>query len=116
MKNKFRRLPSPVDSVITPRPRDQKIVMPTGIVNLSPPKDFQKKVQKLQDTGKIDREDFNNAKDIGNFLDFYNDTLKKKKDERAAEDILEISKLLVRLETQKSVIISPPKKTIDLQI
>lgn len=110
MKKDFRNLPSPKDSVIAPRPRDQKIVLPTGNINLKPPADFKKKLQRLKETGTLDRNDFNNAKEIGQFLDFYNDTLKQDRNRRAKEDIIEISKLLVRLQTQKNILLDSPKK------
>lgn len=110
MKDQFRNLPSPKDSVITPRPREQKIILPTGNINLKPPKDFKKKLQRLTETGSFDRNDFNNAKELGQFLDFYNESLREKRKQRADEDIIEISKLLVRLQTQKTILLDSPKK------
>ena len=64
---------------------------------------FDKAKQRLDETGKLSLEDFNNAAEIGAFIDWYNQRLKDKKEAESTRNIIEISKLLARLQTQKHI-------------
>jgi len=75
-----------------------EIYLPSEHETIPKPEKFEQKVRMLKDTGKMDKNDFGNAKEIGQFIDFYNGTVKESHDKAASNEVLEISKLLVKLQ------------------
>lgn len=57
---------------------------------------FDEIKKKLEATGKLDLNDFDNTQDIGLFLDWYNQGISDKKKKRGDDDISEITKALAR--------------------
>ena len=86
-----------------------QIIMPNKVKAISKPKNFEKALQRMKETGKIDPNDFNNAADIGAFIDFYNDGVRNKKKAHLDGEVTEISKLLVKLMTTKTFLPNKPK-------
>jgi len=85
------------------RPKeDPKILLNNGVAPkpISPIK-FKKMLKKFNELGKLDRNDFNSGKELGQFVDFYNEMVKKKRQDYDDNEIHEISKWVARLETQK---------------
>lgn len=70
---------------------------------------FDKIKKKFDATGKLYLEDFNNVEDMGLFLDWYNKGVTSDKEKHASGEIIEISKLLARLMTQKNIVIDTKK-------
>ena len=102
--------PSPVDSVAAPRTKEQ-FKFPTKIPVIREPRNFKRAMARLNETGKLSLEDFNNAAEIGAFIDFHNNTVRKKKDEWANNEIVEIAKFLERTMRQKSFVIRATKRS-----
>lgn len=94
-------LPRTPESVPTPRERKNAIHVSKS-VNIRKPKNFEKALQTLEKTGKIDRNDFSSAADIGAFIDFLNNANEKKQETWAQNEITEISKFLARIMTSKT--------------
>ncbi len=65
---------------------------------------FEKIKKSMEATGKLDVQYFNNAKDIGMFIDWYNTTVKERKQAHHDNEITEISKLLAKISGRKSFI------------
>jgi hypothetical protein len=66
---------------------------------------FDKIKKKYDATGKLDLQDFDNAEDIGMFIDWYNKGVKDSKEAEATREIIEISKFLARIQGRKTFII-----------
>ena len=118
MKNKKERNPKEPDfyertGAAKGPPPGGKDLFPGGAGGRSkkflPRGNFKMVKEKLAATGKLDLEDFNNAEDVGLFLDWYNKGLQDKAEAAATRETLEISKLLVKLMTQKNIVINPKK-------
>lgn len=58
----------------------------------------------MKETNKLHAEDFNNAEDIGVFLDHHNELVEKKGVKRSEDDISEISKMVVRIMNKKTIV------------
>ena len=95
-------VPTPVDSVAAPRTKEQ-FKFPTEAKKIKAPKNFNKAMQRLQDTGSLSLEDFDSAADVGAFIDFYNESMIKGREDHYNNEILEISKFLAKVETQKNI-------------
>ena len=57
---------------------------------------FNEIKRKFEELGKLDLYDFNNTADLGAFLDWYNLSISSSKEKSFNNDVLEISKYLVR--------------------
>jgi len=100
--------PSSKDSVAAPR--EKKLMKIAKGHTVRKPKNFDKALKRLKETGELSLDDFNNTQDIGAFLDFYNDTLQKDKEKDLNNDIVEISKLLAKMLTEKTIFMGGSKK------
>jgi hypothetical protein len=94
------------------RPNEKgKILLPGAVrKEFFKPGNFDKIKKKLEATGKLDVEDFNSAKDLGMFIDWYNQLITNSKKSRAENEILEISKLLAKISGRKSFVFGGHKK------
>ena len=65
----------------TPRPKEKPdIVLGAGAPRRIISSDkFKMLLRKYDETGRLDREDFNDSKDVCDFIDFYNNTVLKTK-------------------------------------
>lgn len=91
-------------SLIKPNEKG-KIILPGAVrKEFLKPNNFEKLKKKYEATGKLDREDFNNAKELGQFLDWYNQINENRRKERNDNEILEISKFLARASGRKSFV------------
>ena len=72
-------------------------------MNFSDTKEYIKKNK------KIDGHKFNKATDITNMIDFLNNETEQKADEKAGNDVREISKFLVNLLTRKTILLKDKK-------
>lgn len=92
---------------------ENKIILPGGAggraKKFTAKFNFDKIKEKFDATGKLELEDFNNAADIGLFLDWYNKTIKDSAEKRATEEIIEISKFLARTQGRKTFIMDSKK-------
>lgn len=88
-----------------------KIILPGGAGgrDFYKPSNFEKKKKKLDETGNLDLQDFNNTKEIGQFLDWYNESNKTKRSERFENEVLEISKFLVKVQGRKTILVNNKK-------
>lgn len=73
------------------------------------PYDFDKKKKKFEALGKLDLEDFNSAAEMTQFLDWYNLTQEESNKRYYENEIVEISKLLARLQTRKYIRVKDDK-------
>lgn len=87
----------------TPRPKSER-KLGGKVPTIRKPRHFDRAKQRLEDTGKLAIEDFSNAAEIGAFIDWHNQSIKNKKEAEATRDIIEISKLLARMNTEKIII------------
>ena len=90
---------------MTPRPKENPdILLPTGAEPkpMSSAK-FKKLLEKEKALGKLDREDFNSAKEVGQFLDFKNSTMKEEKEKKADGEITTISEKLANMITRSLI-------------
>ena len=65
---------------------------------------FDEKLEYVRKNKKIDPAKFDRVTDITNLIDFHNNSIKKKADDWAENEILEISKFLVKSMTAKTFI------------
>lgn len=87
----------------TPRPKSER-KLGGKVPTIKKPRYFDKAKQRLEDTGQLSIEDFNNAAEIGAFIDWHNQAVIDEKEAKATRDIIEISKLLARINTEKIII------------
>ena len=106
--SKMYTLPSPSGSVLAPRDKKDIVLAGPG-PKITKPRNFEQNLQRVKDTGVLRSEDFNSGAELGAFIDFYNSTVKSKKDAYFGNEVLEISKFLVRMMTTTSVVINKPK-------
>ena len=93
-----------------------KVLLPGGggdrFKTFDPKFNFEEIKKKFDATGKLDLQDFDNAKDIGLFLDWYNKGIRDKEDTTATNEILEINKFLVKSMTRKIFLMKRPKNDV----
>ena len=72
---------------------------------------FKRAKQRLEETGKLDRNDFNSGQELGMFIDWYNKALEEAKRARGDNEIHEISKFLGRIvaKSPKSIFLGNKK-------
>ena len=71
--------------------------------------DFKETLQYVRSGKSIDASKFGRISDITNAIDFHNNDVERRVKESGENDIHEISKLLVRLQTQKHFFNKPKK-------
>lgn len=104
------KLPSAVDSGATPRdPNQFKKGLQREFRIPKKPRNFDKNLKRLKETGTLSREDFDSGADLGAFIDWYNSSVIKKRENQAQNDIIEISKFLAKINTQKNIMLKPTK-------
>lgn len=101
-------VPSAIDSVAVPR-TEEGLKLATGGPVIRPPTNYDRAKRRLEETGSLSLDDFNSAADVGAFIDFYNETLRKSRDDYLKNEIIEISKYLAKIETSKSIVLSNKK-------
>lgn len=84
-----------------------KILLPGGAGGRKfyKPSNFDKKKKRLEETGQLSLDDFNSAEEIGQFLDWYNQDKKIGKRSHFDNEVLEISKLLAKMQGRSSIVI-----------
>lgn len=89
--------------------KDAPVILPGGAggrsKNFISKSNFELAKKKLEETGKLDLEFFNNTEDVGLFIDWYNKGVKDSKEAAFTREVLEISKFLVRTVGRKTFII-----------
>jgi hypothetical protein len=71
--------------------------------------DFKTTKEYVEQNSKLDVSKFNKVTDITQMIDFLNNERTRKVEEDGKRDILEISKFLVRIATQKSIFLDGKK-------
>ena len=96
---------------MTPRPIDRPDILleTTPAPSIKSSGKFFRLVKKLKDTGKLDREDFNSGKELGMFMDFWEDMEKRKREKTGISDVREISKSVARQMFEKTFFMKPLK-------
>lgn len=86
-----------------------EFIMPDKPKVFGKPRNFEKALQRLKETGQMSIDDFNNTAEMGAFIDFYNQMNQDNRRKRLDEDITEISKFLVRSMTRTYIPLGTPK-------
>lgn len=81
---------------------NQIMVPGTDFKPMKPAK-FDEINKKFDETGKIDMQDFNNASEIGAFIDWRNEMLKNEHEKKGNKEIHEITKFVVRTMYEKYI-------------
>jgi len=93
------------------KPRPKKLrKLGGGPPTIRKPKNFEKALQRLNETGKLSLDDFSSAADIGAFIDWCNETKRKSEEKYYHNEILEVSKLLARIQARKMIVMQEPKR------
>jgi hypothetical protein len=90
------------------QPRQEKQTMTVSITN----KNFEEIKKKLTVTGKLDREDFSSGKEMGMFMDFYNNEIDKRNEKDLDRHVTDVSTYLANIMNRKTFLLQNKGKGI----